>query len=279
MRTTIGYGLMFVSLGSVLTYTLVNADELANPFTTPRVLMWGPAKTHTPLIVEAPIAANESSAEPVPAQPHETTITAAPAAPASTEAQTPAANTPDQPTITPGMSAAEVTEALGQPDAISADGSRWTYASTVLIFNSEQRLNGAVGFDPVQAAINKYDHVIASIAPDEADAPAPRKSRSAGPRILSRSKSSYASDSNSHWGSRHRPLLAASSRDAYRYNGMGAEYSYYMNRYGPRDRMFVRKPSLPRGMSNIYLGNVSRSYQGLGGRSGYSMGPAYQYRR
>jgi hypothetical protein len=271
MRWTICYGMMFVSLGSMLAYTMVEGENLRDPFND----MFG-----RPRAFVQPASGNQSPIVIAPATTTAALAHATPVASASTETPSPAppAAITSTPTVTPGMSTAEITAAFGEPDMISDDGNRWTYGYTVLIFNDEGRLSGSVGFDPVQAAINRYQNVIASIETDEDAATSSPKTKT-GPRVLTRSNSSYAPTRYYGKGNQYRTLTAASSRDAYRYNAYGQEYSYYMNRYGPMDRTFTRKPSLPRGMSSAYDRNMSRAYQPFGNRSRYGVSPNIEYRR
>ncbi len=267
MRTTICYGMMFISLGSALVYTVAHADELGNPLGDPRVFVTSAGLHESPIVIQAA----------APAAPRATAAVAAPATSVSkaapvvqATARAPAAAR-SEPAISPGMTSDEITLTLGEPDMMSDDGSRWTYGATVFIFNDEDRLAGTVGFDPVQAAINKYNSMMVSMV-DEADASGPRRTAKGGPRVLSRSASAYST------GKRYRPMTAASSRNAFRYSTQGNEYSYYMNRYGPMDRVFLRKPSLPRGMTTVYDRNLGRTYQSLGNRTQYAS-PNFQYRR
>jgi hypothetical protein len=261
---TVCYALMTLSLGSVVAYTIMHSEKLGTT-----VLSHGEAFAyHTgndTIVMTAPKARPEAAAP--------STSEKTEPAPATDDSFDGAVAAVQADMVQAGMSPADVRALLGEPDSIN--GTRWTYGSNVLIFNGE-RLAGHISFDPVEAALNKYNRVIESIAqPAEPAKNAKGALVKKGPKLLHAKTTSPQIVSKQ----RHDPWLAGSSRDAFRYNKTGQEYSYYMNRSGPMDRFFLRKPSLPRGMTTTADRNLSRSYQPYSNTTRYGMNPAFAYRR
>lgn len=251
------YGLMTLSLGSLAVYGVANIDDLRSPFGDTRVFAANAAAESQPTIIFPP-ATDKSAA--VSAQITETVAPTAPAAPVM-----------PTPVLSPGMSSDEIIALIGTPDGVSPDGTHWTYGSSVLIFNNDT-LAGHVAFDPVQAALNKYNHMISSIGPnagaaDDADA------KSVGGKLLTAKKSIRGKGKYDKY--LYRPVAAGSARNAYRYDGNQREYSYYMNRSGPMNRMFSRQGAMPRGMMTSIDRTLGRGYR-TGGSTGYgSMNSQY----
>jgi len=176
------------------------------------------------------------------------------------------------PTVFAGMSATEVRAVLGEPESISDDGARWTYGSNILIFK-DGRLTGQVSFDPVAAAQNKYNNLMDLL--ETIPGAAKSASKSTGAKLMhAKIKTPLSNDRY-----RYKAVLAGSSRDAYRSDREGNEYSYYMNRSGPLDRVFMQKPSLPRGMSTVNDRYLNRAYQSYGTNSRFGTTSNYGYRR
>jgi hypothetical protein len=267
---TLCYGLMTVSLGSVLFYGIASAHELRSPFGSPSVFTANLDGPDNPIVINGPTPASATSVAPAhvpmhaPAHARETTGAAVPA--------TPAARAPGEAlAVSAGMSFSDVRAVLGEPDAISDDGARWTYGSNILIFN-EEALAGQVQYDPIQAAMNKYNNMLAFIGDESGESDAAAGN---GPKAVHRGSSSPKAMTRYQY----RPIPAGSARDAYRFNYRNQEYSYYMNRAGPMDRVFLRKPSLPRGMSSQYDRNMGRSYSRFGSTTRYGVNPNIAYRR
>ena len=251
---TICYGFMTLSLGSVVVYGMANADELRSPFGDPSVFAANAQAESQPTIILPP-ATDKSAA----ASAEITTVKTA---------EEPATSIP---VLSPGMASTDVIALIGNPDSVSLDGTHWTYGSSVLIFNQDA-LVGHVGFDPVQAALNKYNHMITSISPTEGA----KTAKSAGPKVLTARKSNF----NGKYSNRYmyRPVAAGSARSAYRYDSNNEEYSYYMNRSGPMPRMFSRQAAMPRGMMSAIDRTMGKGYRS-GGTSGYNNMMSSQYFR
>jgi len=237
---TICYGLMTLALGAVTFYGIANAEDLRDPFRDMKA-----ANSARPAItLRAP--ASKSSAKT------EDSCCTAIAAPAESVASTETAESNETMTVVAGMSTDEVRAMLGEPDEVSSDGARWTYGSSVLIFNDD-RLSGHVAFDPLQAAMNRHGNLMASLT-DSTMVETPRSS--SGPKVLHANTAPSARDR----ALPYRQVVAGSARNAYRYNSNQQAYSYYMNRAGPLDRLFNTKRYQPRGMTNSTQRNVAQAY-------------------
>lgn len=257
--STISYGLMTLTLGSMTVFAITNAEALTDPFRDTRVFASAAMTDSQPTII-------------LPAKSDAACLTAGSccdAKPSSGSAIKTEAKVTLSPAVAAGMSAADVRTTLGEPDSISADGARWTYGSSIFIFNGD-RLAGQVSHDPVQAALNKYNHVISTLNASP-NAPA---AKSTGPKVLT----AKARNSKLHSKHLNRPIPAGSARQAYRYDRNQKEYSYYMNRSGPMDRIFTGKRFLPRGMMNSTERNLGQSYLNYGAAR-YSNTSSTQYRR
>ncbi len=240
---TICYGLMFLALEAVTFYGIANADDLRDPFRDMKTFTL-PAKAEKPSIALVPKSSTPTG---------DACCTAS-AAPAEPAASAEAGQSDGALTVVAGMTSDEVRALLGEPDEVSADDARWTYGSSVLIFN-DGRLSGHVAFDPLQAAMNKHDSLMASLT-DSPIAETPRSS--SAPKVLHANIAAPARER----AMPSRRVVAGSARDAYRYNANQQAYSYYMNRAGPLDRVFNSKRYLPRGMTNSTQSNVGQAYLG-----------------
>jgi hypothetical protein len=261
---------MTLTLGSMAVYAITNSESLRSPFGDTRVFASNIGAESQPTLILPPIV--ETAA---PAAACETTSdacceSAEPAAPAAAHATTESSVTLS-PVISAGMTSEEVRSVLGEPDSISSDGARWSYGSSVIIMNSANRVAGHIAFDPIQAALNKYNHMLASV---NTASPETKTVKSTGPKILT-AKSTRPQNYGRY---AYRPMAAGSSRNAYRYDRNQNEYSYYMNRHGPMDRIFTGKRFLPRGMTNSSERNLAQSYLNYGAAR-YSNSTATQYRR
>lgn len=234
---TLCYGLMTLSLGSLLIYGMANADDLKSPFGDTRVFAANAVAPSQPTVILPPIVERPAASESPASNPTDD-------APTATLI----------PTVYAGMTADDVRAMLGEPDGISIDGTHWTYGSSVLIMNSG-RLAGHVAFDPVQAALNKYNHMMSAIADTDDQTDVSSGTGAAAKRLTARKAARHVAKY------RYSPIQAGSSRNAYRFNGTSdVEYSYYMNRYGPSDRFFGRKTAMPRGMTTSKDRSLNNTY-------------------
>jgi hypothetical protein len=243
---------MTLSLGSVVAYGALHVDDLRHPLGHRAFVADG--AQHDPVIVLAP-SETPNAAAPATSVAEAHAGDAGEAVPPSSAH---AVNIDGAVRLTVGMTSDRVFSELGEPDAMSADGARWTYGSTTLIFNQQERLTGRVWNDPVQAALNNYNNVIASAAATEAGSSKGASKSATGPKIL-RYKPARPTQASKQ--QRFQPPLSASSRDGrYRYDSLGQNYSYYMGRSGPQDRFFHRKTALPRGMSSGHRRNHNATF-------------------
>lgn len=260
---TLGYGLMTLTLGSMAAYAVTNSETLRSPFGDTRVFASNALTESQPTMILPPKMATANAAASID-------DCCKPAEEAATDNQTESSVTLT-PVISAGMSGDEVRSILGEPDSVSTDGARWSYGSSVLIMNGENRVAGHIAFDPIQAALNKYNHMLASL---NTGSEGGKSAKSTGPKILTAKTNKL----KNYGRYAYRPTAAGSSRSAYRYDRNHNEYSYYMNRHGPIDRIFSGKRFLPRGMTSSTDRSLAQSYLNYGAAR-YSNSSSTQYRR